>query len=137
MLFRSQATSALYKPQKDDRPEHIKEQNAIRAEACRRYYADAYYSGTVPRSKCSAGERVSGGIEDQSEEAIARHIAVKTKRANAIRALGELVAIAEWVCVDDYSPAAFASRRGEHPMAGIALFRVAAAQLAKHYGLMK
>ena len=120
-----------------DRLERRKSITEDQAEAGRKYYTDAYYAGVVPRGRVSVGDRVSGSCEDASEEAINRHIAVKDRRAKAIRALGELVSIAEWVCVDDYPAESWAIRRREHPRAGIAIARVMLTTLAKHYGLTK
>ena len=130
----------------DERPQRVETQTQIdrlerrksieetQAEPARRYFADAYYSGTVPSASRGALDRVDGTCEAFSE----RHVAASQRRANAIRALGcDLTQVVEWVCVDDYSPQTWAIKRREHPMAGIAVFRVAMTALAKHYGLVR
>ena len=115
-----------------DRLERRKSISEEMADAGRRYFSDAYYSGTIAKS--------GGGLErvDRSPEAFSeRYVAAIQRRRHAIRALGELYFVTEWVCVDDHSAQTYAIRRGEHPMAGIELLRVALTQLAKHYGILK
>lgn len=116
-----------------DRLERRKSIDANQAEAGRRYFSDAYHAGSVPRATISGSERVDRSTESASD----RVVAATQRRRLAIRALGELVGIVEWVCVDDHAPQAWAIRRREHPMAGIAVTRVALTALAKHYGIIR
>ena len=106
--------------------------NEAMAEACRRYFADAYYSGTVPRASSITSDRVDGSCEAISE----RHVAATQRRRHAIKALGELFSIMEWVCVDDHSAEAWAIKSRQHPMSGITVLRLGSTVLAKHYGLI-
>lgn len=116
-----------------DRLERRKSISPELAEAGRRYFQDAYYAGTVPRAATSGSERV-----DRSPEALSdRYVAASQRRRHAIKALGDLVGVVEWVCVDDLSPYSWAMKQGEFPGAGIAVLRIGLLTLAKHYGIVK
>ena len=116
-----------------DRCEKRKNISAEQAEAGRRYFADAYYSGTVPRTAVSGSERVDRSPESLSD----RYVAATQRRRHAIKALGDLVGVVEWVCVDDLSPTSWALKHGEFPGAGIAVFRIALTTPSKHYGIVR
>ncbi len=116
-----------------DRLERRKNITPELAEAGRRYFGDAYYAGTVPRAAASGSERVDRSPESLSE----RYVAATQRRRHAIRALGDLVGVVEWVCVDDLSPYSWALKQGEFPGAGIAVLRIALLTLAKHYGIAR
>lgn len=115
-----------------DRYERRKSIDPDQAEAARRYFADAYYGGAVPRLGVVGIERV-----DKSPEALSeRYVAAVQRRKHAVRALGVgLVSIVEWVAVDDHSAEAWSIKRGEHPRFGITLLRLALGVLVKHYGI--
>jgi hypothetical protein len=116
-----------------DRLERRKSISPEQAEAGRRYFADAYHAGTVPRAAVSGSERV-----DRSPESVSDcYVAATQRRRHAIKALGDLVSVVEWVCVDDLSANTWAMRRGEFPGAGIAVLRIALTTLAKHYGIIR
>lgn len=108
-------------------------QNEVLAEAGRRYQRDAYYGGAIPVGKSCIGERLDRSPETLSE----RYEAARHRRAKAILALGGLFPIVEWVCVDDNPPRAWAIRKGEHPSAGMAIFKIGLRTLAIHYGLLR
>lgn len=129
----------------NDRPARIETQTQIdryhrrksitedQAEAGRRYFVDAYYSGRIPISHALVGERVDRAVETVSD----RYVAAYQRRKHAMRALGGgLIEIAEWVCCEDMAAESYAIRRREHPRAGIAILRLALETLAQHYGLV-
>jgi hypothetical protein len=116
-----------------DRLERRKNITPEQAEAGRRYFQDAYYAGTVPRASVSGSERVDRSVETVSD----RYVASTQRRRHAIKALGDLVPVVEWVCVDDLSPYSWALKQGEFPGAGIAVLRIALLTLAKHYGIVR
>ena len=117
-----------------DRYERRKSIDEKQAEACRRYYTDAYKAGVVSRASTLSPDRVDGARGDMSESADAAW----GRRTKALAALGtELTSIADHVCIHEGAAEAWAISRREHPRAGIAVFRIAATTLAKHFGIIK
>lgn len=115
-----------------DRYERRKSIDEDQAEAGRRYFTDAYYSGHVPMVCSLIGERVDRSVETVSD----RYVAAYQRRKHARIALGEgLTAICDWVCVEDRSAEAWSVSRKEHPRFGITLLRLALTVLVKHYGI--
>lgn len=115
-----------------DRYERRKSIDEEQAEAARRYFSDAYFSGRVPMGHSLIGERVDRSIETVSD----RYVAAYQRRKHALRALGEgLTPICDWVCVEDRSAEAWSVSRKEHPRFGITLLRLALTVLVKHYGI--
>jgi hypothetical protein len=118
---------------KIDRYEHSKNITSDQATAARRYFADAYRAGMVPAPSQVRYDRVDGARAETSDTAAS----AAGRRDNAIRALGGLVAIVEFVVIEDLTAGQWAKAHGEHPAAGIAILRLGLTALAKHYGIAK